>query len=286
MSGFTSGGESLTKARFAISRWCGAPGKQPVKLRPRLAFADELQATLDALPAASMRPLGTPLSAWVELHIEQGPVLEREQIPVGVVTGVQGTCWLEVTISGRAAHAGTTPLAFRQDPMDAAVSLLKLLQESVMPNDADARLTVGRIAALPGSINAISSTAMFTLDIRHPQATQLAELETKNRSPAASFAAAQGCTATIVRTLDTKPVAFDLSLLLVIEAACAHHRCRRLLSGAFHDAFFIAKLALSAMLFVPSRDGWSHNEAEYTEPADCTAGAEVLTKTVLELAER
>ena len=253
--------------------------------RDGAAFAGELQATLDALPVA-MRPLGTPLSAYLELHIEQGPVLEREQIPIGVVSGVQGTTWLEVTFTGRAAHAGTTPFAFRHDPMVAAVSLLKVLQDSVMPNDADARLTVGRISALPGSVNAIPGSVTFSLDIRHPRAERLAELEAHVRTLASGFAATQGCTADVVKTLDMVPVAFDETLLVAIEDAAAktHHRCRRILSGAFHDALFIARLAPAAMLFVPSRDGLSHNEAEFTEPADCVAGAEVLLETVLGLA--
>jgi N-carbamoyl-L-amino-acid hydrolase len=253
--------------------------------RDGTAFVGELQATLDALPVA-MRPLGTPLSAYLELHIEQGPVLEREQIPVGVVTGVQGTTWLEVTFTGRAAHAGTTPLAFRHDPVVAAVSLLKVLQDSVMPNDADARLTVGRISALPGSVNAIPGSVTFSLDIRHPRAERLAELEAHVRTLASGFAATQGCTADVVKTLNMVPVAFDETLLVAIEDAAAktRHRCRRILSGAFHDALFIARLAPAAMLFVPSRDGLSHNEGEFTEPADCVAGAEVLLETVLGLA--
>ena len=259
--------------------WAGLRGRDDA------AFAGELQATLDALPLAEMRPLGTPLAAYLELHIEQGPVLEREQIPIGVVTGAQGTVWLEVTITGRAAHAGTTPLAFRHDPVVAAVSLLKVLQDSVMPHDDDARLTVGRLSALPGSVNAIPGSVSFSLDIRHPRAERLAELETHVRTLAGGFAATQGCTAEVTRTLDMKPVAFDETLLVAIEDAAAktHHRCRRILSGAFHDALFIARLAPAAMLFVPSRDGLSHNEAEFTEPADCVAGAEVLLETVLGL---
>lgn len=129
-------------------------------------FVDELRATLDALPEAGTRPLGIPISGYLELHIEQGPSLERENTPIGIVHGIQGIRWLEVTIKGQAAHAGTTALEFRRDPMAAAVAALEPLYKSAMPNDERTRFTVGRFAVEPGSVNAIPGSVTFTIDLR------------------------------------------------------------------------------------------------------------------------
>jgi N-carbamoyl-L-amino-acid hydrolase len=140
-------------------------------------FGDELQATLASLPEAAMRPLGFPISAYVELHIEQGPSLEAEGIPIGIVTGIQGTRWLEVVVSGQTAHAGTTALPYRRDPMRAATHALNDLYDTIMPGDEAARFTVGRISVAPGSINAIPEEARFTVDIRHPDSAELDRIE-------------------------------------------------------------------------------------------------------------
>ena len=113
-------------------------------------FSEELQATLEALPQVQMRPLGSPIAGYLELHIEQGPSLERENIPIGIVYGIQGTRWLEVTITGQASHAGTTAHSFRRDPMTAAVAALKTLFDTVMPQDEEARFTIGRFRRRAG----------------------------------------------------------------------------------------------------------------------------------------
>uniref|UniRef100_UPI000782C65F hydantoinase/carbamoylase family amidase n=1 Tax=Aureimonas sp. AU40 TaxID=1637747 RepID=UPI000782C65F len=145
---------------------------------------DELALTLAALPGVPLAPLGSPIAAYLELHIEQGPILEREDVPVGVVTGIQGTVWLEVTLTGQAAHAGTTPLDFRRDPLAAATRLLAALHGEVMPSDPQARFTVGRIEASPGSVNAVPESVTFTVDLRHPDAERLAALEQRVREAA------------------------------------------------------------------------------------------------------
>jgi N-carbamoyl-L-amino-acid hydrolase len=250
-------------------------------------FAGELQATIDALPGAALRPLGGAIAAYVELHIEQGPVLERAKTPIGVVTGIQGTRWLEVTMTGRAAHAGTTPLSFRRDPLVAAVALMKQLHDTVMPADPDARLTVGRIGALPGSVNAIPGSVSFSLDLRHPLADRLADLEARVRHLAAEAAATEGCSAEVARTLDMPPADFPETLRQAIETAAARtgHRSMRMLSGAFHDALYLAHVAPAAMVFVPCRDGLSHNPGEFVHPQDAVAGTQVMLQLVLDLCE-
>lgn len=246
-------------------------------------LAAELDATITALPEAALRPTGIPISGYIELHIEQGPSLEKEQLPIGVVTAVQGTRWLEVTTQGTAGHAGTTDLAYRRDPMVAAIAAIHRLQTTIMPLDSSARLTVGRIAAWPGSINAIPQSVAFTVDIRHPLAERLDVIETEVRQVCAAEAEAQHCTAMIKRSFDMPGAAFSPDMVNLVEEAVNSLGLphKQMISGAFHDALFLARVAPAAMIFVPCRDGLSHNEAEYVEPADAVTGARVLLRTAI-----
>ncbi|MCA1408044.1 Zn-dependent hydrolase [Ensifer sp. IC3342] len=247
-------------------------------------FPAELKATVDALPEAEMRPLGFPISGYLELHIEQGPSLEREGIPIGIVHGIQGTRWLEITITGQAAHAGTTALGFRRDPMAAAVAALDILFKSIMPGDERARFTVGRFAAEPGSVNAIPGSVVFTVDLRHPEPSVIDALEAKIRSTCTTAAGAHGCDAAFRRFFEMPPATLSQDLVACLGRAAAALRLpvKRMISGAFHDALFINRVAPAAMIFVPCRDGLSHNEAEYVEPADAATGAQMLLASTLE----
>lgn len=234
-----------------------------------LLLADELAATLAALPEATVGPTGHPISAFVELHIEQGPVLEQEDVPIGVVTAVQGTKWFEIVFSGTAAHAGTTPFEFRKDPMGAAAAAIASLQSTVMPADPAARLTVGRISAEPGSINVIPSSVSFTVDIRHPDAAILAEMEQQVRRQCDEEGRRWNCDVAISQRVDMAPGRFSSSIATTIEDASRSLglKSRRMVSGAFHDALFVSRVAPAAMIFVPCRDGISHNEAEFVTDA-------------------
>ncbi|NTG45107.1 Zn-dependent hydrolase [Agrobacterium sp. 13-626] len=257
---------------------------QSVTASDGASFREELAATLAALPEAKMRAFGAPISAYLELHIEQGPSLEREGLAAGVVTAVQGTRWLTVTFSGSAGHAGTTSLAYRRDPMVAATAALNRLQMSVMPQDDDARLTVGRFSAHPGSINAIPDRVTFTVDIRHPDAVTLAAIEAWVRAACEEAAASQRCSVEISTSFDMPPGSFSKVMTDRIEEAAKALElpCKRMISGAFHDALFIARVAPAAMIFVPCRDGISHNEAEYVEPADAINGTRLLLEATME----
>ena len=247
-----------------------------------IRLADALAATRAGLAGAGERPLGFAVAGYLELHIEQGPVLEREGIPIGIVVGIQGTRWLEVVVTGQAAHAGTTPAAFRRDPLAAAAAAVDGLNRALMPADPEARFTVGRMTVAPGSVNAIAERVNFSVDLRHPDAESLDRLEAAVRAGVAAAAAAHGCAATVERTLDMPPARFDEALIGALEAAAAEvgAPCRRLTSGAFHDALFVARVAPAAMLFVPCRDGLSHNEAEFVAPDDVVRGAQVLLAAV------
>jgi len=246
-------------------------------------FAGELRATIESLPGAKMIPLGFPIHAYLEVHIEQGPSLEAGNIPIGIVGGIQGTRWLDVAITGQTAHAGTTGLAYRRDPLRALTSALSILYEKIMPSDPDARFTVGRILVEPGSVNAIPDEARCTVDIRHPDPVRLDDLEQLVASIIAKEAEQQRCSAVLSRSFDMLPCTFSEELQQVVERAAAEKGFNsvRMLSGAFHDALFVNRVAPSSMIFVPCRDGLSHNEAEFVEPGDVMAGCQVLAQAVM-----
>ncbi|OCI93928.1 Zn-dependent hydrolase [Rhizobium sp. AC27/96] len=263
-----------------LSNWRETRGADGARL------GDELAATLSALPEAEVRPAGHSVSAFVEVHIEQGPVLEREEIPIGVVTGVQGTKWLEVSFVGEAAHAGTTPLEFRKDPMAAAAEAIVRLQEAIMPADPLARLTVGRMAVEPSSINVIPSRVTLTVDIRHPEEDALASIEARVEAECRSAAARHLSDVYIEKRFDMAPGKFDAAVVAAIENACEGLgvASMRMVSGAFHDALFLSRVAPTAMIFVPCRGGISHNEAEFVADENIEIGARILFETTIALA--
>lgn len=247
-------------------------------------FATELADTLKSLPQASMRELGFPIFAYIEVHIEQGPSLEKQGVPIGIVTGIQGTRWLEVSISGQTAHAGTTALMYRRDPLHAAVNGLGSLFPAIMPSDPSARFTVGRMALQPGAVNAIPQTVVFTVDIRHPSTEILDDMERKIRTVTQRAAGDQNCEATITQIFDMPPANFQEDIIATLDRAARDRGfvTQRMLSGAFHDALFMNRVAPSAMIFVPCRDGLSHNEAEHVEPEHSIAGCNMLFASALQ----
>ncbi|ENN85605.1 allantoate amidohydrolase [Rhizobium freirei PRF 81] len=262
-----------------IDRWQHMHGIDGTEL------GDELAATLQALPEAEMRPIGRSVSAFVEVHIEQGPVLERAGVPIGIVTDVQGTRWLEISFIGEAAHAGTTPLEFRRDPMAATAAAIAHLQLDVMPADPMARLTVGRMIVEPSSVNVIPSRVTFTVDIRHPQEDVLSSIEAQVRAECRASAERHMVDVRIEKRFDLAPGKFDVAIVDAIGKAC-ERLCvssMKLVSGAFHDALFISRVAPTAMIFVPCRDGISHNEAEFVAAENIETGAKVLLETTLSL---
>lgn len=269
---------SMAFAAGAIpAEWAGA------RSQDGKAFETELTDTLAALPQALMRTLGTPITGYIELHIEQGPTLERENIPIGVVHGIQGTRWLEVVITGQTAHAGTTQLSFRRDPLVAATEAMQVLYASIMPNDDRARMTIGRIVVEPASINAIPGKVSFSVDLRHPDVNELSRLENYVKDTCEEKASSVGCSASVRRTFDMPPAEFSPRLINAVETAAARTGVahRPMLSGAFHDALFLARVTDAAMIFVPCRDGLSHNEAEYVEPRHSILGAQVLLQSTM-----
>lgn len=221
--------------------------------------------------------------AYVELHVEQGPVLEVEGIQIGAVESLQGISWQKVTIDGTANHAGTTPMHLRRDAGVAAAGVIGFL-DSLARATPGAVATVGTIRFQPDAINVIPGQVTFTADLRHPDEARLVGLETALEDHLADIRAA-GFGVQTERLARFQPVTFDAGIVAAIETVAAARQltCRRMTSGAGHDAQMMARIAPSAMIFVPSKGGISHNPAEFTAEADLIAGAEVLLDLAMSL---
>ncbi|HEX2136084.1 MAG TPA: Zn-dependent hydrolase [Microvirga sp.] len=224
--------------------------------------------------------------AYVELHIEQGPVLESEGVPVGAVENLQGISWQRVTIEGEANHAGTTPMSMRRDAGHAAARVVTFLRERVRTANTPTVATVGCMSFEPNAINVIPSRAVFTVDLRDPDEGRLEAEETALAAYLEEIAAAEEVTIAVERLARFEPVTFDGRIVELVEEAARERglASRRMTSGAGHDAQMIARIAPSAMIFVPSIGGISHNPREHTPDADLIAGANVLLDVAARLA--
>lgn len=227
------------------------------------------------------RELGTPMHAFLELHIEQGPVLEQAGLPLGVVTGIQGVSWFRVTVSGKANHAGTTPRSARADAFAGAMELASVLREIARDEADETRFTIGRFQLSPDSINTIPDQATFTIDLRHPDPKELDRLEV-----AMAYAIElqwAGCDASMERLSRIDPVAFPDPLVATVAAAAETLGMpyQRMNSGAFHDAIHLASHCPTGMLFIPCKDGLSHHPAESITQQQATDGARALAAAVM-----
>lgn len=233
-------------------------------------------------------PVGTiRATAYLEAHIEQGPVLERLGKPVGIVEGVQGVRWLQVEIRGQGRHAGTTPMEQRADGFMAAARVALEARQLALEASPDIRFTVGRIAVLPGSPNTIPASAVFTIDLRHPSEQVLDMVEESIVDLLHKVGQAERVQTGVSPLMTVPSVAFDSGCVAALAGAAdaAAIPAERIFSGAMHDASSVARAVPSAMIFVPCRDGISHNVAEWAEPEDLAAGCQVLLLAVLQLAE-
>ncbi len=248
-----------------------------------VAVADALRETLAAVPALATREARTPV-AYVEAHIEQGPVLEGAGCTIGAVTGIQGNQRYRVQVTGAEAHSGTTPRAARQDAVAAAAAMVTALYEATADDGDVARFTVGRFDVSPGAVNTVAGTVTFTIDLRHPEAAALAELAAVI-APTCERLAGR-CAVTVEKASDTAPVAFDGDMVAMVErhAAALNLPTMALPSGAGHDAIHLAGVCPTAMVFVPCAGGVSHNPAESATPGDLAAGTRVLAACLAELA--
>jgi N-carbamoyl-L-amino-acid hydrolase len=224
--------------------------------------------------------------AYAELHIEQGPVLEDEGITIGVVTGVQGISWTEVTVTGQSAHAGTTPMLLRHDAMAVAARAIHETRLIAGYLGAPQVATVGMLDVTPNLVNVVPSKVVFTIDLRNTDESRLKAAEVQVFAACRAFASDEGCEISMRTLARFEPVEFDDSMIDLVEATAERlgHSTRRMPSGAGHDAQMLSRVCPTSMVFVPSVKGLSHNIAEYTTPTDVEAGANVLLHVVLDRA--
>lgn len=229
---------------------------------------------------------GRPIRAFFEAHIEQGPVLEAEGKTIGVVIGAQGIHWYDVTVTGMDSHSGTTPMGRRRDAMVGAARMI-LEIDRIARETAPGVATVGMARLEPNSRNVIPGGAFFTIDARHPDAAALEAMDKAIRRACAKIADEAGLEVTLADVADAAPVLFDEDCVDSVRRAAesAGYPHRDIVSGAGHDACFINRIAPTAMVFVPCKDGISHNETESATPEDLAAGCDVLLRVVMDAAE-
>src|ERR1700680_1127299 len=241
-------------------------------------------AALEAIGYRGAEPCGAHrLSAFFELHIEQGPILEAEAQDIGIVTGVQGMRWYEAKVTGQDAHTGATPMHLRKNALVGAARLVEKVDAIARAHSPLAVGTVGSLEVKPNSPNVVPGEVHFTVDFRHPEAAVLDSMERMLFAAVAEVCGTLRLEGTATKIWDQPPVAFDPQCIAAVRAAAAQSgfSAREIVSGAGHDAAYVARVAPTAMIFVPCHDGVSHNEAEFTSKEQCAAGAPVLLQAVL-----
>jgi N-carbamoyl-L-amino-acid hydrolase len=252
--------------------------------REGFAVGDELRRIgyLGTIPPGALEP-----HAFLELHIEQGPILDEEKVRIGVVESVQGISWTEYTVTGVSNHAGTTPMRLRRDAGYLAASVNLFVRRLAREMGGHQVATVGSLSLRPNLINVVPNRAVFTVDLRNTDEARLEEAEARVAAHVAEVAKAERVEVKARVLARFEPVIFDAGLVDRVEhhARALSLSTRRMPSGAGHDAQMMQRLCPTAMIFVPSVAGLSHNVQEHTEPADLVAGAQVLLNLAVELAE-
>lgn len=235
--------------------------------------------------AGSMPCPGEAPHAFVELHIEQGPLLEANNVRIGSVTGVQGISWQEVTITGQSNHAGTTPMSLRHDPLYVASEIVVFLRNLTRRYGGHQVCTSGKIDVHPNLINVVPASATLTLDIRNTDNDILIRAEREVAQFLQEIAEQEGVAISTKFLTRFEPVQFDERVIDIVHETASHlgNTVQKMPSGAGHDAQMLARVCPSGMIFVPSVKGISHNPAEHTDAADLQAGADILLHTMITL---
>jgi beta-ureidopropionase / N-carbamoyl-L-amino-acid hydrolase len=235
----------------------------------------------------SAAPGSVRFQAMFELHIEQGPILEAESKMIGVVTGVQGMRWYEVTVNGQEAHTGATPMPLRRNALLGAARMIEAIHEVGMRH-LPGVASVGLIENRPNSRNVVPGEVFFTVDLRHPEESVLDRMESEYQAALPKIAEELKLTIEEKRIWNSPAVKFDPQLIECVRRGGeqAGYAMREMASGAGHDAAYIARVAPTTMIFVPCAGGLSHNEAESTSFDECAAGSQVLLNAVLEYDRR
>jgi beta-ureidopropionase / N-carbamoyl-L-amino-acid hydrolase len=244
----------------------------------------ELRKVLSAQPRLPQRPFGLRPAAFLEAHIEQGPVLELEKKIIGIVTGMQGKRTFRVEVEGEENHAGTSPRRVRRDALVSAVDIIRALQDALWDREDVVRFTIGMFNLSPNAPSVVPSRVVFSIDLRHPDAHSLRELGDK--IPRICEDRSGRCRATAQELLHERPLEFPLPIrekLRTISAALGI-ACMDIPSGAGHDSRYLHYVCPTGMIFIPCKDGISHSAAESVRPEDARDGARVLAEAVFALA--
>lgn len=236
--------------------------------------------------AHAARPF--PADAYFELHIEQGPILEREGKQVGIVTGAQAQVWYDAVITGRDSHAGTTPPSLRRDALVAAARVVTLVDELMRARGEDGRGTVGFLQIPQASRNVVPGEVRFSVEFRHPDDAQIRTLASTFPDQAKALVEANGCRLDLTELFVIPAQPFDPSCVELVRQATNRLglSAREIISGAGHDAVYVARSVPTAMIFTPCKDGLSHNEAESILPEEAEVGCQVLFEAVVARANR
>jgi len=253
--------------------------------RPDNLTGVTMGAELDRIGFAGPEPVGgRKVGAYFEAHIEQGPILEDQRKPVGVVTGAQGQRWYEITVVGQEAHAGPTPMPKRRDALVGAARMIDAVNRIGLAHPPYACATVGFAQVSPNSRNTIPGRVFFTVDFRHPEDATLTAMDKELRAACAEIAKAIGLEAEVKEFWYFPPTPFDKACVASVRSAteALGYPHMDIISGAGHDAVYMARVAPTAMIFVPCVGGISHNEIEDAKPEDLAMGCAVLLNAVLE----
>ena len=224
--------------------------------------------------------------AAFEAHIEQGPILEMEELQVGVVVGVQGMRWYDIELDGDAVHAGPTPMDARRDPVMAMHGIIGRVYEIASRYAPDARVTFGDIRFEPGSRNTVPEKVVVALDLRHPDEATLTTMEEEMRAIVAEESSAKNVGGNVRVEWSSPAIKFDENCIAAVAESVEElgYPSMRIVSGAGHDSVYLSRVAPTSMIFVPCAGGVSHNEQESAEPEDLAAGCNVLLHAVLKMA--
>ncbi|ANY63029.1 Zn-dependent hydrolase [Comamonas aquatica] len=226
---------------------------------------------------------GGAFAAYFEAHIEQGPVLEAYDKPIGIVSGALGQQWYDVTVTGMDAHAGPTPMELRHDALLAAARMVEAVNRIALDEAPHGRGTVGHVQVLPNSRNVIPGQVKFTVDFRNLSQAGLDRMDAAMRQQFATLAAQCQCTVEMAQVVKFEPCVFDTDCVASVRQAATQlgYAHMEVVSGAGHDAVYVNQVAPTAMIFVPCKDGISHNEIEDAQPAHLAAGCNVLLHAML-----
>lgn len=275
-------GARFTPAMFGSAVFTGVmPLEAALAVRDAagISVAEALQRT----GYAGQRPLGGPVDAYFEAHIEQGPILEDNAKSIGVVSGGQAIRWLDVQVEGMAAHAGTTPMPLRKDALYGAAQMILAVEALAADFAPQGLTTVGELSIAKSSRNTIPGVVQFTVDLRHHQDQQIAAMEQQLRERLEAIAHQRGLRVSVSPHWVSPATPFDVQCVAAVQQAVdgLGYPQQSIVSGAGHDAILLARYCPTAMVFIPCVGGLSHNEAEDVLPQDVRQGADVLLNAVL-----